>query len=434
MRRALLEGYGEATYLLGDSGRHTYAELCDGVETARRQFREQGVRRGDVIAMRGDFDHDSIRTLLALMRAGCIVVPIRYGVLGSDFYRDAHVEKIFDPEDGVAHTLKARDRKAPKLYRHLRRRRLPGLVLTSSGSSGKPKVVVHDGRRFLAKYGPDGKRLRTLAYLMFDHVGGLNTLFYTLAAGGTLIVPRSRRPSVVMEEVSRYGVELLPVTPTFLNMALVDGGYEGLDMSSLRCISYGTEPMPPSVLDRLGKAFPGVRLKQTYGLSETGILSTRSESDASLRMRLDPRQYKVVDGTLRLRTRTSMLGYLNAPSPFDRQGYFDTQDRVTVEGGYVRVLGKDSDTINVGGLKVSPVEVESVLLACPLVEDCVVYGERSALTGQVVCADVTPKDVDAVDVQLWCMERLRPFAVPRKLRAVRSIPYTERLKKARPNG
>jgi long-chain acyl-CoA synthetase len=95
---------------------------------------------------------------------------------------------------------------------------------------------------------------------------------------------------------------------------------------------------------------------------------------------------RVVDGRLWVRTAQSMLGYLNAPPPVEEDGWTCTGDRVEVEGDYIRVLGRDSDLINVGGHKVYPAEVENVLLALPNIRDAVVTGESHPLMGQVVSA------------------------------------------------
>ncbi len=101
---------------------------------------------------------------------------------------------------------------------------------------------------------------------------------------------------------------------------------------------------------------------------------------------------KIVDGRLWIRAKSAMLGYLNAPSPFDADGFFDTGDLVEVDGEWLRILGRKSEIINVGGNKVFPMEVENALLELDNVEDVAVRGEPNPLTGQVVVADGPPRD------------------------------------------
>jgi acyl-CoA synthetase (AMP-forming)/AMP-acid ligase II len=128
--------------------------------------------------------------------------------------------------------------------------------------------------------------------------------------------------------------------------------------------------MPPATLQRIHKAIPTAELLQTYGLSEVGILRSKSRSSDSLWLKVGGEGFetKVQDGTLWIRAKSAMLGYLNAPSPFDADGWMNTGDAVEVDGDYLRILGRKSEMINVGGLKVYPAEVEDVLAQMPNVK------------------------------------------------------------------
>ena len=81
--------------------------------------------------------------------------------------------------------------------------------------------------------------------------------------------------------------------------------------------------------------------------------------------------------------RRPMTGYLNAPSPFDAEGWFDTQDLVETKGEFIRFLGRRSEVVNVGGQKVYPAEVENVLLQMPNVGDATVAGETTPSWGRL---------------------------------------------------
>src|SRR5262249_26068197 len=158
---------------------------------------------------------------------------------------------------------------------------------------------------------------------------------------------------------------------TFLNLLLLSEAYRCHDLSSLKLITYGTEVMPAPTLERLAAILPGVRLKQTYGLTELGILRSKSRDSGSTWVKVggEGLETRAADGPLWVRAATAMLGYLNAPSPFDEDGWLDTGDRVEVDGDYVRILGRDSERITVGGEKVYPAEVEDVLLDMENVAD-----------------------------------------------------------------
>ena len=323
------------------------------------------------------------------------------------------------------------------LFQQLREQGSPGLILFSSGTSGAPKAMVQDFGKLLASY--ESRResdLAMLALLGFDHIGGLNTLLNALAAGSLLAVPASRSPVDVAATIALHRVAILPASPTFLNL-LLTAGLAG-DLASLRVITYGTEPMPESLLARLKAAFPRVRFIQTFGTSETGITRTESPEAGSTFLRFeDPNlEWKVIDDELWLRSRTQIAGYLNASNErFTADGWFRTGDKVEQgPNGTLRILGRMGEMINVGGEKLMPAEVESVVLGIPGVADCRVRGEPHPLTGQTVVVDVvaTVTDQEALRsaIRTACRERLARHKIPTRVTFVPSV-SGERMKKTR---
>jgi long-chain acyl-CoA synthetase len=194
-------------------------------------------------------------------------------------------------------------------------------------------------------------------------------------------------------------------------------------------------------LQRIHEALPNVTLQQTYGLSELGILRSKSKSSDSLWVKVGGEGYetKIVDGILWLRARSAMLGYLNAPSPFDEEGWMNTGDMVEVDGEYIRILGRKSEIINVGGQKVFPSEVESVLLQMQNVKDAVVLGEPHPITGRIVIARVNladPEDPREFKKRMFafCREILPSYKIPVKVEISDQSQYNSRFKKMRKPG
>jgi acyl-CoA synthetase (AMP-forming)/AMP-acid ligase II len=131
-----------------------------------------------------------------------------------------------------------------------------------------------------------------------------------------------------------------------------------------------------------------------------------------------------------------MVGYLNAPSGFDVEGWFNTQDRVEVDGEYFRILGRVTDLINVGGQKVYPAEIEEVIMALPNIVDVAVYGETNPLLGQIVVARVALAESEKSDVlkariRQACKSHLAAYKVPTKVVVSDNGLYTKRFKKSR---
>jgi acyl-coenzyme A synthetase/AMP-(fatty) acid ligase len=131
-----------------------------------------------------------------------------------------------------------------------------------------------------------------------------------------------------------------------------------------------------------------------------------------------------------------MLGYLNAPSPFDADGFYDTGDTVERDGEWLRIIGRESEIINVGGSKVFPAEVESVLLELDNVADVAVHGEPSPITGRIVAATVRlvrpePPGEFKQRMRQFCSSRLEPFKIPARVRIVDGPLHSHRFKRQR---
>jgi len=440
-----MTAWADRTAVAGERESATYGELLRRTdEWARRLCSDRWLRQARIVAIEGDYGVDACALLLALIDTQRVAVPIASATPAERkrYLEIATVDAVIriPAAEGSAVQVFPWSPAGPRspLLAGLLERKRPGLILFSSGSTGEPKAALHDFPRLLERFENPGRTYRTCSFLLFDHIGGLNTLFYTLANGGVLGVPAGRDPDAVCAAIERHRLELLPTSPTFLNLLLLSEAYRRYDLSSLRLITYGTEVMPETTLRRLREALPGVRLRQTYGLSEVGILRSRSRSDDSVWVKVGGEGYetKIVDGTLWVRARSAMLGYLNAPSPFDADGWLDTGDLVEADGEYIRFLGRRNELINVGGQKVFPAEVETVLLEIPEVADATVYGENNPIFGQIVAAAVRPaRVVEPAEfrrrIRTWCGKRLPAYKVPTRIRIVERTGVGVRMKKSR---
>lgn len=434
---------GERDALVWRDQTYHYAWLRDKVEDWRKQLAGQ-VTPGSVAALEADFSPNAVALFLALIDAGCILVPLTSSVAAKrdEFLEIGEVEVGFtiDGDDRIETHRYGRQAQHP-VYQQLRAAGRPGLVVFSSGSTGKSKAAVHDLVPLLAKFHQPRHSLRTISFLLYDHIGGINTMLYTLSNAGCLVTVRERSPDAVLAAVERHRVELLPTSPTFLNLMLISEAYRRHSLDSLKTISYGTEPMPESTLQRLHALFPHIQLLQTYGLSEVGILRSKSRSSDSLWVKIGGEGFttRISNGVLHIKAKSAMLGYLNAESPFTSDGWYNTGDRVEVDGEYVRFLGRDSEIINVGGEKVFPAEVESVIQELENVADAVVYGEKNPLTGQIVCARVSLRQNEergpfVARLKAHCRERMQNYKVPVKVLLVDENAHAARFKKIRKAG
>jgi acyl-CoA synthetase (AMP-forming)/AMP-acid ligase II len=433
--------FGPQTALVWRSEEWSYDYLREAVINWHAKM--ENIPSGSVVGLESDFTPQTVAILFALIEKKCIIAPfdIHHSVKNQKKFDIAQLDYLLEvkSETEVITTKRAQKDEKHAFYDVIQELEHPGLVLFTSGSSGEPKGALHDLSKLLAKFTIRRKALRTINFLLFDHWGGLNTLFHILSNGGCVVTLENRTPDYVCEMIQNHLVELLPTSPTFLNLMLLSRAYERYNLGSLNVITYGAEPMPESLLKSLVKSFPDIQFQQTYGLIELGVMRSKSENNDSLWVKIGGEGYdfRVVDGLLQVKADSAMLGYLNAPSPFTEDGWFMTGDLVEVKGEYFRILGRKSELINVGGEKVYPQEVENVILAFSGISDVVVFAEKNPIAGNIVCANIklneAPEDPKKFIKQLktYCRTQLQPFKIPVKVFIVDDIAHSERFKKKR---
>jgi acyl-coenzyme A synthetase/AMP-(fatty) acid ligase len=442
----LLERFAKApselTAFVHQGRLYSYAEVSRGIAGFSQQMRERGVKQGDTVVVVADYAPDVFCMILALASLSCIVVPLTRGsvieesealsVSGCD-------HGISFAPDGLSWGIEARQVSAHNpMLDEFRATKRAGLVLFSSGSTGKPKGMLHDFERVLEKFRVARSPVVAIPFLMLDHFGGINTVLAITASLGTVVTTENRSVQAICASVEKYRVDLLPTTPSFLTLLAASDLFNRYDLSSLKRITYGTETMPQATLDRIRARFSDVELQQTYGLSEVGVLRSQSRPDGSLWVRIGGAGFetKVIDGILKIRSEYRMVGYLNAPSGFDEEGWFNTQDKVEVDGEYFRILGRITDLINVAGQKVYPAEVEDVIIGLENVTDAVVASEAHPLLGQIVVARVTlavPEPIESLRLRVRkaCLAKLAAYKVPTKVLLLEQGAYSPRFKKVR---
>lgn len=442
--RDVFEKNKEKDAVIWKDENYSYGWLQERIRNWQSDIKSEGIPRGSVAVLEADFSPNAVALFFCLLEHGCILVPLTsaVGAKKKEFMEIAETEVVFsiDENDNTEITKLTVSAKH-EYFQALRQRNHPGLILFSSGSTGKSKAAVHDMVDLLKKFEVPRQSLRTISFLLYDHIGGVNTMLYTLSNGGCLVTVLDRSPDGVLAAVEIYKVDLLPTSPTFINLILLSEAYKRHSLKSLKLMTYGTEPMSESTLKRFNSLFPDIILQQTYGLSELGILRSKSRSSDSLWVKVGGEGFetRIVDGILHIKARSAMLGYLNAPSPFTEDGWFNTGDYVLQDGEYIKILGRQSEIINVGGEKVYPSEVESMILEMDNVAEVTVYGEKNYITGNIVCAKVRLNDPEEekqflLRVKKYCREKLENYKIPRKIFLLEEKQYSERFKKIRNSG
>lgn len=310
----------------------------------------------------------------------------------------------------------------------------PTVGVVTSGTTGTPKVVWHTWRSL---FGPTRSASAPSPPRWFmsyrpNLYAGLQVLVQTIRDAGTLVVPPDTNdPEELAEFAARCQVTHASGTPAFWRRWTTFAHRSTLSHIPLQQITLGGEAVDQGLLDRLAELFPAARLTHIYATTEAGRCFAVSDGRAGFPatwLTTPPAgiELRVEEGELWVRPSHGgrLAGPLADTQPDD--GWLATGDLVRADGDRLVFDGRRVEMINVGGYKVSPLKVESIVRSVNGVSEARVYPISSSLAGQLVACDlvVAPNvDPDSVRhaVQQACQAQLARPELPRLLRVVDQI-------------
>lgn len=433
------ETYGERIACFEANRCWSYKDLLEEIKRCTKQLTGIAAKEPSVIVIPQEETLFSLAALFAVAHAKHIALP-----MSAEIPTAEQNEQQGSAEATFIFSKKSLRKLKPPVYRSnaedlLAAHKYSGLILFSSGTTGKPKGVLHNLDTFLNRYRTVCPRSdRTIQLLPTDHMGGLDAALRTLFAGSALVVPTARTPLAVGEVIERYQASILPASPSFLNLFLLANVPETYDCESLEVIAYGAEPMQEHLLQRLVNQFPKVDFQQKFGTSETGAIRIKSERNDSLYFRIEDSgvEWRVVNEELWLKTSSQTLGYLNSEkNPFEADGWYRTGDLVhQAENGALRIIGRQSEWINVGGQKVHPSEIETVIAELEDVDACKVFDKPDAILGtSIACTIITRSEHDLRSwkrkIRTHCRDRIASWKIPTSVELSAELSLNSRLKR-----
>jgi acyl-CoA synthetase (AMP-forming)/AMP-acid ligase II len=326
-------------------------------------------------------------------------------------------------------------------------------ILLTSGTTGTPKLVLHTLESLggtLPRHADSSSPLVWSTFYDIRRYGGLQIYLRAVLGGSSLVLSSAEEPPAeFLARCGAAGVTHMSGTPSHWRRALMSGAAPTLKPDYVRLSG---EIADQTVLDNLRSAYPNATIGHAFASTEAGVAFDVNDGLAGfpadyLRLGRKGIDMKVEDGTLWIRSGRTAQRYLgDAPASLaSADGFVDTGDLVELHGDRYYFHGRKSGVINVGGLKVHPEEVESVLNADSRVRMSLVRARRNPITGAVVVADVVLTD-DAgshIDQQALatvkselldaCRRVLAAHKVPSQLRFVPSLALTAAGKLVRPN-
>jgi acyl-CoA synthetase (AMP-forming)/AMP-acid ligase II len=305
----------------------------------------------------------------------------------------------------------------------------PQVVVATSGTSGPPKLVQHSWDSVLAA-ARLAEQWHGLAWLLvYDATrwAGIQVWAQALLTGGTLVVPASRDPDVVAAALVAEKVAILPATPTLLRRLMTSADRATLAQAAPQRITLGGEAADGPLLDHAKSVFPQAKITQVYATTELGEVFRVPDGRPGF-----PAGWlgKSLPGGVRLSARRD--GELLVQLSRDT-AEVGTGDLVERRGDRFEFTGRRSDVIVVGGAKVFPKRVEEILRRVPGIAEARVYGLPSAITGELVAAEIvladplpeaTSPDQVRTAALAMCRESLEAHSVPRVLDIVKQIATT----------
>ena len=218
-----IQSFAERPFLSLNQNQYDYTDLTKAIQGAKNTFTHAGIQAGDIAVLNGDYTLNAIAALLALFEMKAMVAPIatdadnerqqRIEASNAQWEITAEVETDYQIQALETH------QETHPYVASLIENQEGGLILFSSGSTGTPKAMIHSADRLLSSFqNKRPKNLTILIFLLFDHIGGLNTLFNGLSTGALIVAPENRDPDTIAQAIQTHKVKLLPASPTFLKL------------------------------------------------------------------------------------------------------------------------------------------------------------------------------------------------------------------------
>jgi len=332
------------------------------------------------------------------------------------------------------------------------------VMLTTSGTTGKPKGVMLSNRAYstmIASFRiriPPREVENHLVVSPLTHATGVYSTCL-LSRGGTNFIVSEPDPLGVMEAIQKFGITTLFLPPTLIYMMLAHPKVREFDFSSLRSMLYGGAPMSAQKLREAMMIF-GAIMYQIYGQSEALMICTMMTA-ADHQYALENKQYEgrlwsagregpfarveIMDesgnilspeqpGEVVVRSDLVMECYYRNPeatAEVSAHGWHHTGDVGRKDqDGFLYIMDRRKDMIISGGFNIFPTEVERALLTHPSIQDCAVVGVPDEKWGEAVLAAVELKQgasASTEEIIAYCKERLGSLKAPKKVEFVETL-------------
>ena len=464
-----LEAYCQKTAVIYKGDRWTYVDLRALVDAQKRRLTTAGLVERDRAIVWMENSPDYIATYLAVLELGGIVVALHQQTTAEEVRRViGHVGAaglIVSPAvkhwtvgdfDAVGlRFILAGERVIPALYKDAGHKVPEGLaqIIYTSGSTGRPKGVMLTHKNLIANtrsildYLGLTEADSVMAVLPFVYAYGNSVMLTHLFVGGTLVIENSMLyPHVVLESMIKNGVTGISGVSTTYAIMLNLSNLKSYAFPALRYVTHAGGPMPSELLARLRAVFAGQRIYLMYGQTEASARLTYLPADL-LDIKKGSAGWAIPGVTLKIikesgeTARPGEMGEVWACGDNIMQGYWQDHELTAGvlhdgwlrtgdlgrldEEGFLTIEGRNNEMIKSGAYRISPTEIEEVLLQHQQVQEAGVVGIDDPILGQKICAVVTLKEAGTLtdrDLMAYCAQRLVQYKWPKVIAVVPALP------------
>lgn len=440
----------------------SYKELWEYVNKFASYLKNQGLTTGDTVVIQGMQNTAFVIILFGTLLSGGVVVPVDKNITSNnlaEIVKSTKSKFIFSKETFTNYTLSGilDIISAVPIAEHI----FPAEenisdILYTTGTTGTPEGIIHTNKSHYATveniFSTINMPEHNIALIAapLNHSFALRRFYANIVHGSSVIIIENIMPLAhFFGLLEKYKVTSIAMNPSALAIILKGSGNKiSAYKNQLDYIEFSSSPLKIDLLKEIISMLPNTKMYNIYGSTEAGCMTgydnakyleqTGNIGYANINsdIYILDENYNIIygygkdnAGFLAVKGPIIMQGYLNNQKNTEKvlkNGYYITQDIVYKdEDNFFHLLGRQSDIISIGGLKIAPDEIEDVIKQYPGIVDCACVGKNNDIAGQVPVLFIVVNDkYNGAGIHDFIKVNLEPYKSPKEIHIIEEIPKT----------
>lgn len=440
----------------------SYKELWEYVNKFASYLKNQGLTTGDTVVIQGMQNTAFVIILFGTLLSGGVVVPVDKNITSNnlaEIVKSTKSKFIFSKETFINYTLSGvlYIISTISIVEHI----FPAEenisdILYTTGTTGTPEGIIHTNKSHYATVEnifstikmPDNNIALIAAPL--NHSFALRRFYANIVHGSSVILIENIMPLAhFFGLLEKYKVTSIAMNPSALAIILKGSGSKISNYKKqLDYIEFSSSPLKIDLLKEIISMLPNTKMYNIYGSTEAGCMTGYDNAqyleqtgnigyaNVNSDIYILDENYNIIygygkdnAGFLAVKGPIIMQGYLNNQKNTEKvikNGYYITQDIVYKdEDNFFHLLGRQSDIISIGGLKIAPDEIEDIIKHYPGIVDCACIGKNNDIAGQIpVLFIVINDEYNGAGIYDFIRDNLEPYKSPKEIHIIEEIPKT----------